>query len=127
MTTKEEKRMEQLGRFTNKRIPSFERIERLRAYAITFTDQGDLEAARDLNLQVEYWETTRRMTGKPAEPKLGGMDRVGVAVKSEPLHDDKEDRLVDCIDEECDDYATEYFTNEQPLCTMHADEARRQT
>lgn len=76
--TKEQKRMEQLGRYTNKRIPSFERIERLRAYAITYTDQGDLEAARDLNAQVEYWETTRRMTNKPTEPKLGGMDRQGV-------------------------------------------------
>lgn len=76
---KEARQMEQLGRYTNKRIPSFERLERLRAYAITFEDSGDLEAARDLHGQVEYWETTRRMTGKPSEPKLGGMDRKGIA------------------------------------------------
>lgn len=78
MTTKEERQMQQLGSYTRKRIPSLERIERLRSYAITFDAEGDSEAARDLETQVEYWEATRRMTNKATEPKMGGMDRVGI-------------------------------------------------
>jgi hypothetical protein len=76
---KEARQMEQLGRYTNKRIPSFDRIERLRAIAITWEALDEhAEAARDLFAQVEYWETVRRMTGKPTEPKLGGMDKRGI-------------------------------------------------
>jgi hypothetical protein len=74
---KEARQMEQLGRYVNKRIPSFERIERLRAYAITYEDDGDLQAASDLHAQVAFWEAARHTVGKPTEPKLGGMDRKG--------------------------------------------------
>jgi len=69
---------DQIGRFIEKRTPSLERIERFRAMAIMFEEEGDANAARDCMFVVDTFTALRHLQGKPTEPKLGGMDRRGI-------------------------------------------------
>jgi len=68
----------QLERYVQKNTPSLDRLERLRAVGIMLEVQGDEQGARDMDFVVGYFTHIRQTTGKPTEPKMGGMDRRGI-------------------------------------------------
>lgn len=69
---------DQLGRFIAKRTPSLDRIERLASMSIMFSEQGDDQAALDIDLIIHMMIGVRAIQGRPLTPKWGGMDRAGI-------------------------------------------------
>ena len=69
---------DQVMKYVVKNTPSLDRIERYRALSIMYDDLGDEIAARDMAFVVSFFSNVRHLSGKPTEPKMGGMDRRGI-------------------------------------------------